>query len=201
MQVIHQLHSLDHFKRVVANPAPCVIEFTAENSASCSYMSAQYHKLSRSYPELTFYSVDGQKQPDIAREAGIVVLPTFTFFDNGIFEDVVVGEDARNLKQTMSLFCPTPVSSPGASSVATSSDVHTPSSIYGGLTSTNDSSLSPYNSTINQTMGGGKFDQTSTSFFQFDSWSSYVKEDSTGSPNFSLQQHDTSEMEYLQYPR
>ncbi|KAM0790249.1 hypothetical protein ACM66B_005556 [Microbotryomycetes sp. NB124-2] len=191
---IHRIRSLQEFKQVVANPAPCVIEFTTDNSASCAYMSQQYHKLVYQYPELTFYSVNGQERPEIAHEAGIVVLPTFTFFDNGVFEDVVVGEDARNLKQTMSLFCPTPVSSPGASSVATSSDAQTPNSIYGGLTS-NYQHGSAYTDKHES-------DSSQQSFFKFDPWSQYVNDDAAAQqPPSSYSNYSSSQMEHLRVSR
>ncbi|KAK4049835.1 hypothetical protein OIV83_003891 [Microbotryomycetes sp. JL201] len=189
---IQRIHSLQEFKQVVANPAPCVIEFTADDSPSCTYMSQQYHRLARMYPELAFYSVDGQRRPEIALEAGIVVLPTLTFFDNGVFEDVVVGEDARNLKQTMSLFCPTPVSSPGASSVATSSDAQTPNSIYGGLTS--HSNLAS-NHHLSDKHGA---DASQQSFFQFDPWSS---PNDHPSERTSYADYDSSHMEHLRVAR
>lgn len=55
------------------------------------------------------------------------MLPTFAFYDNGEFEDVVVGEDVRNLRQTMSLFSPTPASSPAS----TVDSIPTPASCTG----------------------------------------------------------------------
>ena len=80
----------DEFKTVI-NDGKVVVDFFATWCGPCKMLSPVMDEISNELSDINFYKVDVDKNEDIAREYGIMSIPTIIIFENGKVVNTLVG--------------------------------------------------------------------------------------------------------------
>lgn len=80
----------DEFKTVI-NKGKVVVDFFATWCGPCKMLSPVMDEISNELSDINFYKVDVDKNEDIAREYGIMSIPTIIIFENGKVVNTLVG--------------------------------------------------------------------------------------------------------------
>ena len=80
----------DEFKEVIKE-GKVVIDFFATWCGPCKMLSPVMDEISNELSDISFYKVDVDKNEDIAREYGIMSIPTIIIFENGNVVNTLVG--------------------------------------------------------------------------------------------------------------
>lgn len=80
----------DEFKTVI-NEGKVVVDFFATWCGPCKMLSPVMDEISNELSDINFYKVDVDKNEDIAREYGIMSIPTIIIFENGKVVNTLVG--------------------------------------------------------------------------------------------------------------
>ena len=80
----------DEFKTVI-NGGKVVVDFFATWCGPCKMLSPVMDEISNELSDINFYKVDVDKNEDIAREYGIMSIPTIIIFENGKVVNSLVG--------------------------------------------------------------------------------------------------------------
>lgn len=80
----------DEFKTVI-NEGKVVVDFFATWCGPCKMLSPVVDEISNELSDINFYKVDVDKNEDIAREYGIMSIPTIIIFENGKVVNTLVG--------------------------------------------------------------------------------------------------------------
>ena len=80
----------DEFKTVI-NEGNVVVDFFATWCGPCKMLSPVMDEISNELSDINFYKVDVDKNEDIAREYGIMSIPTIIIFENGKVVNTLVG--------------------------------------------------------------------------------------------------------------
>lgn len=77
-----------------------LIMFYATWCGHCQEMKPIYQDLKEQYPEVYYYRVDVDQSPEIVQQYKIKMVPTFYFFEDGIFGGEIPDiEDSEELNQ------------------------------------------------------------------------------------------------------
>ena len=80
----------DEFKTVIKE-GKVVVDFFATWCGPCKMLSPVMDEISNELSDINFYKVDVDKNEDIAREYGIMSIPTIIIFENGKVVNTLVG--------------------------------------------------------------------------------------------------------------
>lgn len=80
----------DEFKTVIKE-GKVVVDFFATWCGPCKMLSPVMDEISNELSDINFYKVDVDKNEDIAREYGIMSIPTIIIFENGKVVNSLVG--------------------------------------------------------------------------------------------------------------
>jgi thioredoxin 1 len=78
-----------------------IIEGTAAWCAQCKAIAPEVDKLASEFPTAKFYTFDVDKNPDVAQELGVNVMPTFTIFKDGDLEGSISGAKIKELRSAV----------------------------------------------------------------------------------------------------
>lgn len=80
------------FRKYVLESTLTLIQFKTEWNGACQIIAPIYDDLSKTYAgTVRFYSIDAEKEKEIAHEYRITELPTILFFKQGQVIDHVLG--------------------------------------------------------------------------------------------------------------
>jgi thioredoxin 1 len=84
---------------VIQSGKVVIIDFWATWCGPCRIISPQFEAISKEFPSAEYYSVDVDKEAEIAEEVGIRSMPTFVVFQHGQKVDELVGADPGGLRK------------------------------------------------------------------------------------------------------
>nr|ODO03942.1 thioredoxin [Cryptococcus depauperatus CBS 7855] len=75
-----------------------VVYYWALWSGPCKFLAPAYAKYEELYPQPKFAKVDVDEQPEIAKEAGVKIMPTFIAYKDGKAIGTALGADRQKLE-------------------------------------------------------------------------------------------------------
>ncbi|WWD17997.1 thioredoxin [Kwoniella shandongensis] len=81
--MVKAIESYDEFKTLISGSEPVVVDYWATWCGPCKMISPHFAKLEAKFPGVKFAKVDIEEQEEIAKEAGIKVMPTFIAYKDG----------------------------------------------------------------------------------------------------------------------
>ncbi|MEP6847051.1 MAG: thioredoxin domain-containing protein [Panacibacter sp.] len=85
-------------KEIIEAKKVAIVQFKTKWNGGCQIIAPIYEELSRSYAtKAKFFTIDTQQEQLLAKEYGIVELPTILFFKSGELIDHVVGLAPKNI--------------------------------------------------------------------------------------------------------
>ncbi|XP_051126145.1 thioredoxin O1, mitochondrial-like [Andrographis paniculata] len=93
----------DSLRKVQDESLSAVFYFAAVWCGPCRLLSPIIGQLSDEYPHVTIYKIDIEKEgvENVRRMVNLTAVPTLYFFQNGKNTDVMLGTDAKRLKNKM----------------------------------------------------------------------------------------------------
>lgn len=85
----------DEFKTLISE-GKVVVDFFATWCGPCKMLSPVMDEISNELSDINFYKVDVDKNEDIAREYGIMSIPTIIIFENGKVINTIVGLKSKS---------------------------------------------------------------------------------------------------------
>lgn len=85
----------DEFKTLI-NEGRVVVDFFATWCGPCKMLSPVIEEISNELTDINFYKVDVDKNEDIAREYGIMSIPTIIIFEDGKVVNTIVGLKSKS---------------------------------------------------------------------------------------------------------
>lgn len=85
----------DEFKTLISE-GKVVVDFFATWCGPCKMISPVMDEISNELTNINFYKVDVDKNEDIAREYGIMSIPTIIIFENGKVVNTIVGLKSKS---------------------------------------------------------------------------------------------------------
>jgi thioredoxin 1 len=85
-------------KEVLNNMNLSLVQFKTEWNGACQIVAAMYKELGSVYREIvSFYTVDKDKEQELANRFGIIEIPAILFFKDGTVVDHAVGLIPKNV--------------------------------------------------------------------------------------------------------
>ena len=85
-------------KEVINNSRLALVHFRTEWNGACQIIAPVFEELSKSYTgQVSFYTIDVEKEPGIDNEYGVMELPTLLFFSKGEIVDHATGLIPKNV--------------------------------------------------------------------------------------------------------
>jgi thioredoxin 1 len=85
-------------KEVINNSRLALVHFKTDWSGACQIIAPVFEELSKSYTgQVSFYTLDIEKETGIDNEYGVMELPTILFFSKGEIIDHVTGLIPKNV--------------------------------------------------------------------------------------------------------
>jgi len=85
-------------KEINSNKGVSLVRFCTEWNGSCRIMAETLKELESYYSSfIRFYTIDVDKEPQMAREFGIHEIPALLIFKNGVVIDRITGSVAKNI--------------------------------------------------------------------------------------------------------
>ncbi|EDO14671.1 hypothetical protein Kpol_325p10 [Vanderwaltozyma polyspora DSM 70294] len=100
---IVKINELNEFKQKLIDNKNglSVIDFYATWCGPCRAMAPHLSKFVKEYPNVSFYKIDVDENPDIAQHCEVTAMPTFVLAKNGEIIDKLVGADPVGLEKTI----------------------------------------------------------------------------------------------------
>ncbi|KAJ3543145.1 hypothetical protein NM688_g5894 [Phlebia brevispora] len=92
------VNSLDEFHHIINQDKLALFDFWAAWCGPCKKISPVYEKLSDVTPNVEFYKINVEEQPEIIEEVSIRGMPTFMAFKSGKKMCEILGSNPENLK-------------------------------------------------------------------------------------------------------
>lgn len=98
--------SLEQFKeKLDSKKGTFFLKFSAEWCGPCKVFTPEVEKVSEEFSEIEFYSVDVEKNQQLAQMMNIRALPTSIIFKDGVVAKQIVGLlPAKELKATLETY-------------------------------------------------------------------------------------------------
>ncbi|MBQ7504994.1 MAG: thioredoxin [Ruminococcus sp.] len=89
--MVKELNTQDFYEKVINSAKPVLVDFWASWCGPCRMLSPLVDSLSEQYDAVDFYKVNVDEEPELAREYGIMSIPTLIMFKDGEVFDESVG--------------------------------------------------------------------------------------------------------------
>ncbi|SJM87356.1 probable Thioredoxin-3, mitochondrial [Zygosaccharomyces bailii] len=96
---IPKLSSKQHFEQALKKPGLSVFDFYATWCGPCKAMAPILGKLQEDYAKVSFYKIDVDESPDVAKDCGVTAMPTFVLAKDGSILGKVVGANPGGLEK------------------------------------------------------------------------------------------------------
>ncbi|KAL3142307.1 hypothetical protein ABBQ38_002649 [Trebouxia sp. C0009 RCD-2024] len=100
-----ELSSDSHIAKAIASDKLSVLDFTAKWCGPCKMMAPEYEKMSKEFPQASFYKIDIDN-PDVQTSVSkhdISGVPTFKLLRNGSVVAELTGADKQALRKYLQL--------------------------------------------------------------------------------------------------
>ncbi len=85
-----------NFKKIIKEKECVVVDFYANWCGPCKMLRPILEEIASQYPEISFVSIDVDKEDELSREYGIYSIPCLILFKNGLEEKRVVGLKSKD---------------------------------------------------------------------------------------------------------
>lgn len=89
--MVKEIKTQDFNEKVINSAKPVLVDFWASWCGPCRMLSPLVDSLSEQYDAVDFYKVNVDEEPELAREYGIMSIPTLIMFKDGEVFDESVG--------------------------------------------------------------------------------------------------------------
>lgn len=89
--MVKEIKTQEFEEKVIAGSKPALVDFWASWCGPCRMLSPLVDSVSEQYDGVDFYKVNVDEEPEIAREYGIMSIPTLILFKDGEMLDQSVG--------------------------------------------------------------------------------------------------------------
>ena len=72
-----------NFKKIIKEKECVVVDFYANWCGPCKMLRPNLEEIASQYPEISFVSIDVDKEDELSREYGIYSIPCLILFKNG----------------------------------------------------------------------------------------------------------------------
>lgn len=74
----------EEFKKLIDNGEKVVVDFYADWCGPCQMMAPLFEHMAERYNDITFCKINVDECEDIAKEYGVMSIPTFIIFKDGV---------------------------------------------------------------------------------------------------------------------
>ena len=89
--MVKEIKTQEFNEKVINSTKPALVDFWASWCGPCRMLSPLVDSLSEQYDAVDFYKVNVDEEPELAREFGIMSIPTLIMFKDGEMFDQSVG--------------------------------------------------------------------------------------------------------------
>lgn len=89
--MVKEIKTQEFEEEVINGSKPALVDFWASWCGPCKMLSPVVDSVSEQYDGVDFYKVNVDEEPEIAREFGIMSIPTLILFKDGEMLDESVG--------------------------------------------------------------------------------------------------------------
>ena len=89
--MVKEIKTQEFNEKVINSQKPALVDFWASWCGPCRMLSPLVDSLSEQYDGVDFYKVNVDEEPELAREYGIMSIPTLIMFKDGEMFDQSVG--------------------------------------------------------------------------------------------------------------
>ena len=89
--MVKEIKTQEFEEQVIGGSKPALVDFWASWCGPCKMLSPVVDSVSEQYDGVDFYKVNVDEEPEIAREFGIMSIPTLILFKDGEMLDQSVG--------------------------------------------------------------------------------------------------------------
>ncbi len=83
--MVQELHE-DNLVSLIKLNKKVMVQYSAGWCGNCRIMKPKFKQLAKENPEIVFIVADAEKFPKSRKIATVNILPTFAFFENGVFK-------------------------------------------------------------------------------------------------------------------